>query len=65
MDLILQKWLIWLKKIGSDPQFYNGVFKWRDEWSMIGGGTYSILCDVCNKLYKPNQCITIYDDIEQ
>ena len=36
-----------------------------DEWSIIDGGTYRIPCDVCNKLYEPNQCITIYDDIKQ
>ena len=55
----------YLKKIGSDSQLYNGFFKWKDKWSIIGGGLYRIPCDVCNKLYEPNQCITIYDDIEQ
>ena len=55
----------YLKKIGSDPQIYNEFFKWRDEWSIIDGGTYRIPCDVCNKLYEPIQCITVYDDIEQ
>ena len=55
----------YMKKIGSDPQLYNRFFKWRDEWSIIGGGTHHIPCDVCNKLYEPNQCIKVYDDIEQ
>ena len=55
----------YLKKIGSDPQLYNKFFKWRDEWSLRDGGTYLIPCDVCNKLYEPIQCITVYDDIEQ
>ena len=55
----------YLKKIGSDPQLYNRFFKWRDEWSIIDGGTYRIPCDVCNKLYEPNQCIKVYEDIEQ
>ena len=44
----------YMKKIGSDPQLYNSFFKWRDEWSIIDGGTYRIACDVCNKLYEPN-----------
>ena len=55
----------YLKKIGSDPQLYNKFFKWRDEWSIIDGGTYRIPCDVCNKLYEPMQGIKVYDDIEQ
>ena len=55
----------YLKKIGSDPQLYNKFFKWRDEWTIRNGGTYSLPCDVCNKLYEPNQRITVYDDIEQ
>ena len=55
----------YLKKVGSDPQLNNSFFKWRDEWSMIDSGTYLIPCDVCNKLYEPIQCITVYDDIEQ
>ena len=55
----------YLKKIGSDPQLYNRFFKWRDEWTIIDGGTYRIPCDVCNKLYEPNQCIKVYEDIEQ
>ena len=55
----------YLTKIGSDPQLYNKFFKWRDEWTIIDGGAYRIPCEVCNKLYEPNQCITVYDDIEQ
>ena len=55
----------YLKKIGNNSQLYNKFFKWRDEWTIIDGGTHRIPCDVCNKLYEPNQCIKVYDDIEQ
>ena len=55
----------YMEKVGSDPQLYNRFFKWRDEWSIIDGGTHYIPCDVCNKLYEHNKCIKVYDDIEQ
>ena len=53
----------YLKQVGSNHQLYNEFFKWRNNWTIVLRGTSHIPCDICDKLYKPNQTIKIYHDI--